>query len=151
MNKKENLFTTTLRLNLNNAQDMEAWNNLMSTDRNQPEYSSYSRTIVTAINDHFARQDRMEEQQEWETALLKKIEATILETPPTVFKGSRSPLRNRLQRNLSRQHRLIRMMKQKRTSKPSWTASEGCTTSGITTDRKMIPLVIPDQVEERKT
>jgi len=24
MNKKENLFTTTLRLNLNNAQDMEA-------------------------------------------------------------------------------------------------------------------------------
>ena len=42
MNKKENLFTTALRLNLNNAQDMEAWNNLMSTDRNQPEYSSYS-------------------------------------------------------------------------------------------------------------
>ena len=80
MNKKENFFTTTLRLNLNNAQDMEAWNNLMSTDRNQPEYSSYSRTIVTAINDHFARQDRMEEQQEWETALLKKIEATIRET-----------------------------------------------------------------------
>ena len=80
MNKKENLFTTTLRLNLNNAQDMEAWNNLMSTDRNQPEYSSYSRTIVTAINDHFAGQDRMEEQQEWETALLKKIEATIRET-----------------------------------------------------------------------
>ena len=80
MNKKENLFTTTLRLNLNNAQDMEAWNNLMSTNRNQPEYSSYSRTIVTAINDHFARQDRLEEQQEWETALLKKIEATIRET-----------------------------------------------------------------------
>ena len=80
MNKKENFFTTTLRLNLNNAQDMEAWNNLMSTDRNQPEYSSHSRTVVTAINDHFARQDRMEEQQEWETALLKKIEATIRET-----------------------------------------------------------------------
>ena len=79
MNKKENLFTTTLRLNLNNAQDMEAWNNLMSTDRNQPEYSSYSRTIVTAINDHFARQGRLEEQQEWEAALLKKIEATIRE------------------------------------------------------------------------
>lgn len=80
MNKKENLFTTTLRLNLNNAQDMEAWNNLMSTDRNQPEYSSYSRTIVTAINDHFARQDRVEEQREWEAKLLKKIETTIRET-----------------------------------------------------------------------
>ncbi len=80
MSKKDNLFTTTLRLNLNKAQDMEAWNNLMSVDSNQPEYSSYSRTIVTAINDHFARQDRMEEQQEWETALLKKIEVTVRET-----------------------------------------------------------------------
>ena len=80
MIKKDNLFTTTLRLNLNNTQDMEAWNNLMSADSTQPEYSSYCRTIVTAINDHFARQDRMEEQQEWETALLKKIEATIRET-----------------------------------------------------------------------
>ena len=87
MNKKENLFTTTLRLNLNNAQDMEAWNNLMSTDRNQPEYSSYSRTIVTAINDHFARQDRMEEQQEWQTALLKKIESTIQETITNCLQG----------------------------------------------------------------
>lgn len=87
MNKKEHIFTTTLRLNLNNAQDMEAWNNLMSTDRNQPEYSSYSRTIVTAINDYFARQDRMEEQQEWETALLKKIEATIRETFTNCLQG----------------------------------------------------------------
>lgn len=32
MSKKGNLFTTTLRLNLDNAQDMEAWNNLMSAD-----------------------------------------------------------------------------------------------------------------------
>ena len=87
MNKKENLFTTTLRLNLNNTQDMEAWNNLMSTDRNQPEYSSYCRTIVTAINDHFARQDRMEEQQEWEAALLKKIEVTIRETLTNCLQG----------------------------------------------------------------
>ena len=87
MNKKENLFTTTLRLNLNNAQDMEAWNNLMSADSTQSEYSSYCRTIVTAINDHFARQDRMEEQQEWETALLKKIEATIRETLTNCLQG----------------------------------------------------------------
>ena len=87
MNKKENLFATTLRLNLNNAQDMEAWNNLMSADSTQPEYSSYSRTIVTAINDHFSRQDRMEEQQEWEVALLKKIEATIRETVTSCLQG----------------------------------------------------------------
>ena len=87
MNKKENLFTTTLRLNLNNAQDMEAWNNLMSADSSQPEYSSYCRTIVTAINDHFARQDRMEEQQEREEALLKKIEAMIRETLTNCLQG----------------------------------------------------------------
>ena len=84
MSKKDNLFTTTLRLNLNNAQDMETWNNLMSADSTQSEYSSYCRTIVTAINDHFARQDRMEEQQEWETALLKKIEAAVREASPAV-------------------------------------------------------------------
>ena len=59
----------------------------MSADNTQPEYSSYSRTIVTAINDHFARQDRMEEQQEWETALLKKIESTIRETLTNCLQG----------------------------------------------------------------
>ena len=87
MSKKDNLFTTTLRLNLNNTQDMEAWNNLMSADSTQSEYSSYCRTIVTAINDHFARQDRMEEQQEWEAALLKKIEAMIRETLTNCLQG----------------------------------------------------------------
>lgn len=79
MSKKENLFTTTLRLNLDNAQDMEAWNNLMSTDSSQPEYSSYSRTIVTAINDHFSRLDQSE-QEVWAPALLKKIEETVRQT-----------------------------------------------------------------------
>ena len=40
-------------------------------------------------NDHFARQDRVEEQQEWETALLKKIEATIRETFTLCMKAFR--------------------------------------------------------------
>ena len=79
MNKKGNLFTTTLRLNLDNAQDMEAWNNLMSADSTQPEYSSYSRTIVTALNDHFARLDQPE-QEEWIPALLQKVEETVRQT-----------------------------------------------------------------------
>ena len=70
---------TRLKENTWNTKDHIIQTKLMSTDRNQPEYSSYSRTIVTAINDHFARQDRMEEQQEWETALLKKIEAAVRE------------------------------------------------------------------------
>ena len=79
MNKKENLFNTTLRLNLDNAQDMEAWNNLMSVDSSQPEYSSYSRTIVTAINDHFSRLDQPD-QEEWMDILLQKVEKTVRQT-----------------------------------------------------------------------
>ena len=74
---KSSLFKTTLRLNLNNAEDLEAWNNLMSVDSRKPEYSSYCcRTIVTAINDHFARLGQPESQAH-EAALLQKIEATI--------------------------------------------------------------------------
>ena len=79
MSRKENLFNTTLRLNLDNAQDMEAWNNLMSADSSQPEYSSYSRTIVTALNDHFSRLDQPD-REEWVDALLQKVEETVRRT-----------------------------------------------------------------------
>ena len=79
MSKKGNLFTTTLRLNLDNAQDMEAWNNLMSADSSQPEYSSYSRTIVTALNDHFVRLDQPD-REEWVHSLLQKVEETVRQT-----------------------------------------------------------------------
>ena len=76
MNESGNLFKTTLRLNLNNAQDLEAWNNLMCADTRRPEYSSYTRTIVTAINDHFARINHPE-MQFHETDLLQKIDTTV--------------------------------------------------------------------------
>ena len=79
MSRKKNLFNTTLRMNLDNAQDMEAWNNLMSVDSSQPEYSSYSRTIVTAINDHFSRLDQPD-REEWEAALLQKVVETVRQT-----------------------------------------------------------------------
>ena len=79
MSRKENLFNTTLRLNLDNTQDMEAWNNLMSADSSQPEYSSYSRTIVTAINDHFSRQDQPD-REEWVDALLQKVQVAVRQT-----------------------------------------------------------------------
>ena len=79
MSKIGNLFTTTLRLNLDNAQDMEAWNNLMSADSSQPEYSSYSRTIVTALNDHFSRMDQPD-REEWVDTLLQKVEETVRQT-----------------------------------------------------------------------
>ena len=79
MSRKENLFNTTLRLNPNNAQDMEAWNNLMSADSSQPEYSSYSRTIVTALNDHFSRLDQPD-REEWVATMLQKVEETVRQT-----------------------------------------------------------------------
>ena len=79
MSRKKNLFNTTLRLNLDNAQDMEAWNNLMSVDSSQPEYSSYSRTIVTAINDHFSRMDQPD-REEWVDTLLQKVVETVRQT-----------------------------------------------------------------------
>ncbi len=79
MNKGQNVFNTTLRLNLNKAPDREAWENLISADTSLPEYSSYSRTIVTAINDHFSRLDRPE-QKDQEATLLNKIEDTIRHT-----------------------------------------------------------------------
>ncbi len=71
-----NLFKTTLRLNLNNAQDLEARNNLMCADTRRPEYSSYTRTIVTAINDHFARINHPEIRFQ-ETDLLQKIDTIV--------------------------------------------------------------------------
>ena len=80
MSKNEKLFNTTLRLNLNNAADREAYDNLISADESLPEYSSYSRTIVTALNDHFNRKDRMEDEREWEAELLEKVEDTVRET-----------------------------------------------------------------------
>ena len=76
MNESGNLFKTTLRLNLNNAQDLEAWNNLICADTRRPEYSSYTRTIVTAINDHFARINHPEMRFQ-ETDLLQKIDTTV--------------------------------------------------------------------------
>ena len=79
MRKKGNLFTTTLRLNLDTAHDLEAWNNLMSADSSQPEYSSYSRTIITALNDHFDRMDQPD-REEWVPVLLQKIQETVRET-----------------------------------------------------------------------
>ena len=76
MSKNGDVFTTTLRLNLKNPQDQEAWDNLMYTDSSLPQYSSYTRTIVTAINDHFSRMNHPEDHDS-EAALLKKVEETI--------------------------------------------------------------------------
>ncbi len=79
MSKNSDVFTTTLRLNLKNPQDQEAWDNLMYADSSLPQYSSYTRTIVTAINDHFTRQNHPEDHDS-DAVPLKKVEETIRRT-----------------------------------------------------------------------
>ena len=76
------IFTTTLRLNLENANDRRAWEYLRSMDRKR--YRSYSSAIVTAINDHFSRQERLSsdpflETRERQEAFLSEIKDTIRE------------------------------------------------------------------------
>lgn len=74
------IYTTTLRLNLADEDDRRAYEYLQRMDKKQ--YRSYSKAIVTAINDHFERQARLEsdpylETREKEDAFLKQITETI--------------------------------------------------------------------------
>lgn len=74
------IYTTTLRLNLADEDDRRAYEYLQKIDKKQ--YRSYSKAIVTAINDHFERQARLEsdpylETREKEDAFLKRITEAI--------------------------------------------------------------------------
>ena len=76
------IFTTTLRLNLDSEDDRRAYEYLRNMDRKQ--YRSYSSAIVTAINDHFSRQERLAddpflETRERQEAFLCEIKDTIRE------------------------------------------------------------------------
>ena len=84
------IFTTTLRLNLDNEDDRRAWEYLRSMDRTR--YRSYSSAIVTAINDHFSRQERLAddpflETRERQDAFLSEIKETIRESLQTSGAG----------------------------------------------------------------
>ena len=73
-----NLFTTTLRFNLNREDDRRALEYLRSADG----YRSYSRAVIAAVNDHFSRRERMKddpylETREKEDAFLRQIQETI--------------------------------------------------------------------------
>ena len=74
------IYTTTLRLNLADEDDRRAYEYLQKIDKKQ--YRSYSKAIVTAVNDHFERQARLEsdpylETREKEDAFLKRITEVI--------------------------------------------------------------------------
>lgn len=78
MNKQK--VNTNIRLNLAREADSKAWEYLRNMDRKK--YKSYSRAIVTAVNDYFDRQERMKkdhylETREKEDAFLDKVMTTI--------------------------------------------------------------------------
>ena len=84
------IFTTTLRLNLENENDRRAYDYLRDMDRTR--YRSYSSAIVTAVNDHFSRQERLAddpflETRERQEAFLSEIKDTIRESLQTSRAG----------------------------------------------------------------
>ena len=74
------IYTTTLRLNLADEDDRRAYEHLQQMDKKQ--YRSYSKAIVTAVNDHFERQAQLEsdpylETREKEDAFLRRVTKAI--------------------------------------------------------------------------
>ena len=70
------IFTTTLRLNLDDEDDRRAWERLHRLDRKL--YRSYSKAIVAAVNGYFDRQERLTadpylETREKEDAFLRQV------------------------------------------------------------------------------
>lgn len=74
------IFTTTLRLNLDDEDDRRAWERLHRLDKKL--YRSYSKVIVTALNSYFNWQERLAadpylETREKEDAFLHQVITTI--------------------------------------------------------------------------
>ncbi|MCD8341201.1 MAG: hypothetical protein LUC87_03480 [Clostridiales bacterium] len=74
------IFTTTVRLNLDDEDDRRAFEHLQRLDKRQ--YRSYSKAVVAAVNAYFDRQEQLItdpylETREKEDAFLEKIEQTI--------------------------------------------------------------------------
>ena len=74
------IVNTNIRYNLNNADDIKAYNYLQNMDRKK--YKSYTKVVVIALIEHFERQQRLEadsylETREKEDIFLQKVLDTI--------------------------------------------------------------------------
>lgn len=74
------LYTTTLRLNLENEADREAMEHLRRLDRKK--YRSVNSAVIAAVNAYFSRQEQLEadpylETREKEDAFLQRVIDTI--------------------------------------------------------------------------
>lgn len=84
------IYTTTLRLNLENEADRRAWEHLQSLDRR--EYRSVSKAVVSAVNAYFDRSKQLAddpylETREKEDAFLSRIEDTISRSLQSLYAG----------------------------------------------------------------
>ena len=82
MRKERKIINTNIRLNLCDEQDRKAWEYLQTMDRQK--YKSYTKAVVAALNDYFAREYRNEadpylETREKEDAFLERVETAIRE------------------------------------------------------------------------
>ena len=76
------VYTTTLRLNLEKEADREAWGHLRRVDRKQ--YHSVNSAVIAAVNAYFSRKEQLEadpylETREREDAFLEKVMETLQE------------------------------------------------------------------------
>lgn len=74
------VFTTTLRLNLEDGDDRRAFEHLQRIDKRQ--HRSYSKAVVAAINGYFERLEKAQadpylETREKEDAFLRRVMETI--------------------------------------------------------------------------
>ena len=74
------VFTATLRFHLDKEEDRAALKYLQGAGR--AEYGSYSKAVIAAVNDHFARLERLGtdphlETREKEDAFLQRVQETI--------------------------------------------------------------------------
>ena len=80
MRKERRIINTNIRLNLCDEQDRKAWEYLQTMDRQK--YKSYTKAVVAALNDYFAREYRNKEDpylesREKEDAFLERVETAI--------------------------------------------------------------------------
>ena len=95
------IFTATLRFHLDKEEDRAALAYLQGAGRT--EYGSYSKAVIVAVNDHFARLERLGtdpylETREKEDAFLRRVQETIQRALQTSAAGSLSGLAALLQR-----------------------------------------------------
>jgi len=76
----KSIYTTTVRLNLNEDDDRRAWEYLRRLDKKK--YRSFSKAVVVAVNDYFGRLERLNtdpylETREKEDAFLQEIREAV--------------------------------------------------------------------------